>query len=322
MSESARQWWTRAQFAAHAAKGEPIPPTVGLREGFETTLVPIEDAPADDRRLQFVISTSGADRMRDVIQASGWNLAPYQGNPVMLWSHDYDVPAIATAERTWVEGDRLHAVSRFAPADVHPFAHMIYRLYQEGILAATSVGFQPDEWTYDEERKGYNFLRQTLLEFSAVNVPANADCLIEARTKGIDVTPYRAWAEQALEAAHGPGFWVSRATLEGLWRAAGVQPTISLPPAPVPEPPAPKSAAPIPDEPLRFELVEDATPRLTVEDLERAWQGRRAPADVQPADLASPSAQTVIQRATASIVREVVKDAVTAALNRARGRVD
>ena len=44
-----------------------------------------------------------------------------------------------------------------------------------------------------------DFQQQELLEFSIVPVPANADCLIEARSAGIDVEPLREWAAKTLE---------------------------------------------------------------------------------------------------------------------------
>ena len=48
-----------------------------------------------------------------------------------------------------------------------------------------------------------DFEKQELLEFSIVPVPANADCLVEARAAGIDVEPLREWAAKTLERLGG-----------------------------------------------------------------------------------------------------------------------
>ena len=65
------------------------------------------------------------------------------------------------------------------------------------------MGFKPKKWVYNEERRGVDFAEQELLEFSIVPVPANAECLVEARAAGIDVEPLRAWAEKTLAALSG-----------------------------------------------------------------------------------------------------------------------
>ena len=87
------------------------------------------------------------------------------------------------------------------------------------------------DWTY-----GYKFLKQELLEFSAVPVPANAEALIQARSKGIDTLPFKAWAEEILDnwdrvqkdvdALYGAG----RKEIENIRRrAAGAGATIRVP---------------------------------------------------------------------------------------------
>jgi hypothetical protein len=77
-------------------------------------------------------------------------------------------------------------------------------MFKEGFLKAVSVGFMPKEWELidsedDSFFPGLRFLKQELLEFSAVPVPSNPDALMKARTKGIDVEPFGKWAEDVLD---------------------------------------------------------------------------------------------------------------------------
>jgi HK97 family phage prohead protease len=133
-------------------------------------------------RLRFTLSSPNPDRDRDVISQDGFDLVQYQRNPVVLWCHRYDHPPIAHAveiglnARGW-----LSAVADFPDRETNPFAHMVYQLYLRGDLSAVSVGFQPIEWTHDEQRGGYNFVKQNLLEFSACPVPMHPEALIDGR---------------------------------------------------------------------------------------------------------------------------------------------
>ena len=127
----------------------------------------------------FVLSTDEVDRHGDVVAAEGWNLEFYRRNPVLLWAHDYRRPAIGRAVSLWAEPHRLLARMEFAPT---AFAQEVAALYRAGFQWGVSVGFRPLEF---EERRdaatgaflGIRFLRQELLEVSAVTVPANRSAL-------------------------------------------------------------------------------------------------------------------------------------------------
>jgi hypothetical protein len=70
-----------------------------------------------------------------------------------------------------------------------------------------SVGFTPKEYMWvssqsDAERArrgGIDFIKQEMLEYSSVPVPANPNALALAKSAGIDVTPLKQWAEQVLD---------------------------------------------------------------------------------------------------------------------------
>ena len=130
--------------------------------------------------LVFVASNGEVDRHGDTVAPEGWRLAGYRENPVVLWAHDYRLPAIGRADAVWSDGRALLARLEFAPTE---FAGQVERLYRQGYQRGVSVGFRPLRF---EERRdpvngaflGIRFLEQELLEISAVPVPANGDALL------------------------------------------------------------------------------------------------------------------------------------------------
>lgn len=154
----------------------------------------------EDLVLEFVISTGTVDRDADTINPNGWKLDAYNKNPVVLFAHDYNSPPVATALATWVEDGKLKSRAKFTPKEVYPFGYMVYQLYKNGFMKATSVGFKPIKWKYSENRDGgIDFEEQELLEWSCVPVPSNPEALIVASTKGIDIEPMKKWAERILQ---------------------------------------------------------------------------------------------------------------------------
>lgn len=192
-----------SEFKAAAKAGTAPDVDAMLVKGFAVEEKLVGD---DERTLQFVISTGAVDRDGDTIDPSGWVLDQYTKNPVVLFGHDSSEPPIATAIATWVEGGKLKSRAKFPTAEEHAFGNMIYRLYAGGYMKATSVGFAPKEYKINEERPGsmwgpcMDFLKQELLEYSAVSIPANPEALLEAGTKGgMDLRPMLAWYERALD---------------------------------------------------------------------------------------------------------------------------
>jgi hypothetical protein len=188
----------------------------------------------EDRTLDFIISTSSVDRMNDRIMVEGWDLTPFKSNPVVLFGHDGSEPPVAKATQVGVEGGALLARAQFTSKDLYPFGDMIYRMYLEGFMRATSVGFIPKEFEFREEEDesamlGFDFTRQELLEFSAVPVPANPEALIQARHAGIDTLPLKQWAEKVLDDwdAH-KGMTVGRKTVEQLRKKADPRGAVSI----------------------------------------------------------------------------------------------
>lgn len=171
----------------------------------------------ETRRIRTAITSERIDREEDTIAVDGWELANYRRNPVVLWAHDYHSLPIARSLRLYTEETELDGESvrlmfsedEFPALGLHPFADLVYALTVGGYINATSVGFRPLTWSFDEERWGVNFLTQEMLEHSYVPIPANPDALIAARAAGIVLDPLKEWAELALARMHGePGTWL------------------------------------------------------------------------------------------------------------------
>ncbi len=152
----------------------------------------------NDRSVEFVISTGSLDRYNSTIAPGGWRLESFLANPIVLWSHDNSIPAIARADGVRVEGSALRSRATFAERDVHPLADTIFQLVKGKFINAASVGWIPLEYEFGEDGQ-INYLEQELLEWSVVNIPANPECLTQARSFGIDTRPIAEWAERSLD---------------------------------------------------------------------------------------------------------------------------
>ena len=94
------------------------------------------------------------------VAVDGWDVAHYLQNPVVLWAHSYSSPPVARAVQLYKTATSLMADDEFPEEGAYPFADTVYNLVKAGFLNTVSVGFQPQEWVYDEERGGINFLNR------------------------------------------------------------------------------------------------------------------------------------------------------------------
>ena len=105
------------------------------------------------RQFKFVISTADLDRTGDRIEPRGWQLDDYRRNPVVLFGHRHDVPAIAKASYIAVEGPQLVATATFPPEGLHPLADTVHGLLREGFLTSASVGSSADPGVAESRRR-------------------------------------------------------------------------------------------------------------------------------------------------------------------------
>lgn len=191
---------TDEEFRA-AAKGDSVPAEASLRKAFVSEVKASGD---DGRVITFAVSTESVDRMGDTIAVGGWKLDNYRANPVVLWAHDAGDLPMARCRRIWVESGKLMAEADFTPTPVAwpEFNESVFQFLKHGLLNATSVGFQPIKYAFSEDNTrsmGIDFMEQELLEFSIVPVPANPECLQQAKSLGLDVEPMVKWCTAVLQ---------------------------------------------------------------------------------------------------------------------------
>jgi hypothetical protein len=166
-----------------------------------------------------IISTEDTDRAGEIVKQSGWELANFKNNPIVLWGHDYYSLPIGVCLETYITEQNgvpaLGAKGVFLSADINPFAQQVRKLYEfgigkgAGVGCTTSVGFIPKE--FDETQRNV-ITKAELLEFSFVPIPANqgvgpaqgrAITFEEAKELDLDVTGLRMkgleFAEKAKE---------------------------------------------------------------------------------------------------------------------------
>lgn len=138
--------------------------------------------------FHWVMSTFDVDRDFEKVDPSGWNLKNYLANPVILWSHNYSIPAIGYAENvkadTVLEGDIV-----FNSKEFDEFGWSIGERVKAGALRCGSVGFIAEEVEFLEAKDrecDLIFRKQELLEFSICCVPANPFARIG--TKKLEIT--------------------------------------------------------------------------------------------------------------------------------------
>jgi len=132
----------------------------------------------EERSITAYVSAKSIDRQNDIVLPEGIDVKNYRKNPVVLFNHDWFSPAIGRSLWQKADDKGFLAKTQFAST---PFADDIYTLFVEEILKAWSIGFYPKEWSFDEESEITTFTNIELLEYSAVNIPANPDALNDAK---------------------------------------------------------------------------------------------------------------------------------------------
>ena len=182
-----------------------------------------------ERSARAVISTGDVDRERDTIAPAGWDLTDYNGT--VLYGHNYNGLPIGDGVDTGVVNERLLSTTKFVEEAENPLAESIYRLVKRGTLNRTSVGFQALESVYNELRNGFDFLKQRLLEYSWVPVPALPQAqLLEAKSAGINMEPLLQYYIEQLDMLSGePVCIVPRHVIEICYRTLAPATVINIP---------------------------------------------------------------------------------------------
>lgn len=236
------KWFNPIDFqkVVAAEKGKDFtsePPARGIRK----TLHVVVKAADDDENgaLDFKLSTGAVDRDEDTISPKGWNLKHFRKNPVVLFAHDGQSLPVGRAKNIRKSDESLDASAVFTPKDLYPFGHTVGQMYRKNFLNAVSVGFKPIEFKdretqearhYRQGEKGWfgpiDYLKQELLEYSAVPVPSNPEALVQARSAGIDMAPMREWAEKVLD---GEGrIWIPKSHIETVHQTLKTSTTVDM----------------------------------------------------------------------------------------------
>lgn len=131
---------------------------------------------ASDADFVAVASTGTEDRHGEIVSVDGWDLKAFKANPVLLWAHDHNEPAVGVATKTWVDKTGKNP-ALMIKGKFHEYtdkARAIKQMVEDGIIKTMSVGFRPTEMD------GNTYTKQELLEVSFVNVPANSQAQISA----------------------------------------------------------------------------------------------------------------------------------------------
>lgn len=132
--------------------------------------------------FEMVITTEAVDRYGDSIKIDGWNLENYIANPVVLIGHDYWKLPVGITTELEVKDGKIIARGYFASAEMNPEAQYVRRLYDAGLMRASSVGLLV------LKREGNDIVEAELLEWSFVTVPANPEALTLAADT-LDMAP-------------------------------------------------------------------------------------------------------------------------------------
>lgn len=138
---------------------------------------------AEERTATFVASTEAIDSHGDIVDQASWQLDHFKANPIVLYGHNSRELPIGKATDIAVKNGQLETTIKFASAEANPRAEEVWRLIQEGILKAVSVGFLPTNGNY-EVRDGkdvFVWRAPILKEISVVPVPANHEALARMR---------------------------------------------------------------------------------------------------------------------------------------------
>lgn len=156
----------------------------------------VEKAGEKEGVLQDAVITSElVDRENESISQRGLDFKNFLKNPILLWSHNAGadkMPAIGKVSKVWQTKD---GYTHFTPVfDLEDdFAKSIYRKFKSGFLNAFSIGFIAKDKDEDVIKEA------EVLEFSAVNIPANPEALVELREQGMAVCKdFKEWKKKQL----------------------------------------------------------------------------------------------------------------------------
>jgi len=166
-----------------------------------------------ERAVVARISTASLDRDKEVLLPSGMDAKDFEKNPTVFFQHDYYRLPVGKCVALKRDGDAIVAKTVFAerpathPSNLEWLPDTLLSLYQQKVMNAFSVGFEPREVRQPTKRDMEAFgedcqrvySKWSMYEYSAVTLPANQDAVAMAVSKSfkqyaesLGVTPEQA----------------------------------------------------------------------------------------------------------------------------------
>lgn len=136
-----------------------------------------------DEPITITLSDESVDRQGDIVEGFVNLRAFSRNNPILLWQHQNFSP-IGKLTRVWKEGTLTLGKFLLGEEGTSELVDTVRSLVRQGIIRAGSVGFRPGEvepLDPDKPWGGLRLMKNELLEFSLVSVPANANALIHGK---------------------------------------------------------------------------------------------------------------------------------------------
>lgn len=148
-------------------------------------VMPLQTRELGDDEVEVIISTGAVARDGHIFDPKGADLTAYRKNPIVLWQHDADHP-VGRADEVRLDGDKIVAKVRFAPAGISHKADEIRGLVKSGIICTMSVGMDPLEMEPLDPAKprgGQRMTKWELLECSFCSVPVDPGAMVTNRAE-------------------------------------------------------------------------------------------------------------------------------------------
>lgn len=160
----------------------------------------IKQADEDTRTIQGWASTSGIDKVGDIVHPEGLlNVDEYMKNPVLTYMHNWREP-VGHVMALEIRDDGV-----WVTAYIDSTEEKLWRKIKEGTLRAFSIGYDVMQEDFTE---GINHLKQwELLEIAIVSIPANTECLFDlakSLATGTDLVIRQAARKGAIPFKHFP----------------------------------------------------------------------------------------------------------------------
>jgi phage head maturation protease len=165
--------------------------TNSIRKDFRDVKVEVESLPDGSRQVVAIISTDSVDRDGEVVLPKGLVKQQFQGNPIVLYSHDRKSLPIGSCN--WIKAFPNFLKGCYRVTDKTQLGRDVFGLIQDGVLKAHSINFLPIESSPPTTKElierpdwqGAKLIHRKweLLELSVCSIPCNPEALALAVAK-------------------------------------------------------------------------------------------------------------------------------------------